>query len=118
MTTWFSLWPVLMIPSVLVFVAGLIPGLSFLNHTFGGGMVRQWLVNHVLIPILPKDWGWLLVDWYQAASVAQELVLHALVAINMNALLLPVLYLGGEGVIRLSGWSASSAFKAQRQQIK
>lgn len=118
MTTWFTLWPLLLMPSLLVFAAGLIPKLVFLNQSLGGGMVRQWMVNHVVIPILPQEWGWELVDWYQAASVTQELILHAAVAININAVLLPLLYLTGQAVIRLNGWSASSAFKAQRQQIK
>ena len=118
MITWFILWPLLLLPTVAISVLGFLPKVEFLNQAFGGGLVRQWFVNQILLPVLPSDWAWVLVEWYQLASTGQEMGLHFLIALNINAALLPVLYFIGEGLIRFNSWATTSAFRAQRKLIQ
>lgn len=118
MITWLFVGPLLSLPAVLLALLCALPMLTFNDRLLGGGTLRQWLLNHVAVPMLPKTQGVDLVAWFQTASVLQEWFLSVLIAINLNAALLPVLYVIGAMVIRFSSWSAKTDLALKRKALK
>lgn len=118
MITWLLMGPLLTLPTLLLAVLCAMPMLTFNDRLVGGGTLRQFLLNHVAVPILPNAQGAELVEWFQTAAVVQEWFLSILIAINLNAVLLPVLYVAGAMVIRLSTWSAKMDLALKRKALK
>ncbi|KAF0190500.1 MAG: hypothetical protein FD165_2668 [Gammaproteobacteria bacterium] len=118
MISWIQLWPVLVIPYVVLFSVGVLPTIALYGHAIGGSQVREWLLNHVAIPLLPNSAAWSLVDWFGTAGTAQEIGLHAVLSLNVYAIAFPLFYLMGVAMIRLSAWSASLDLKQKRQSLK
>ncbi len=103
MITWFQVWPLLTIPYLAIFGAGLLP------------FVREYLLNNLLIPIIPYDSAVKLVDWYQSTNLAGELVLHFLISLNLGTLAYPFFYLIGHLFISLTNHFAKSQIKSLNQ---
>ena len=80
--------------------------------------VREWLVNHLVLPVLPVADASRVVEWYMQTPLSGELILHALVAINMNTALLLVLYPLAAGFIRLNNWVAKTDLTLKRTSAK
>ena len=118
MITWLTATPFLALPGVLVFFTGLLPMVELYGQPVGGGLVRQWCVNHLVLPVLPAFDTQRVVDWYMQTDAAGELLLHALIVLNMNALLLPVLYPLAVGFIRLNNWVAKTNLDEKRRSVK
>lgn len=118
MITWLFMSPLLALPTVLLALLCAMPMLTFNDRLLGGGPLRQWLLNHVAVPILPSAQSAELVAWFQNASLMQEWFLSVLLAINLNAALLPVLYVIGAMVIRFSSWSAKTDLALKRNALK
>lgn len=104
MLTWFQVWPILGMPFFFVSLVSAIPTLPLFGRSFGGGMIREWLLNFFLLPVLPTRFEDQLLDWFSTATPVQEWLLVALVALNLNALLLPGLYGVAKALIAISGW--------------
>ena len=104
MITWVQLWPLLVSPLFLLGVAGLAPTVTVGGHVWGGGPLREWAVNALVLPLVPDRLGWHVVTWFQGASVWEEWALYGLIVLNLNALALPVLYGFGVGTIRWCAW--------------
>lgn len=118
MLTWFGLWPMLLMPMLLMVAAGLIPLSQPFGRAFGGPLVREWSLNHLVLPLLPDGAGWQLVNWFAHASLAQEWTFYLLVALNVNALCLPFLYAFGEGLIRLRAWATRTDLDLKHQALR
>ncbi len=118
MITWLQVAPFLAVPGVLIFLVGLLPMVDVLGTPLGGGMMREWLVNHLVLPLLPAADATRVVEWYMHTSFSGELTLHALVALNMNAALLLVLYPLAAGYIRLNNWAAKTDLSLKRGSAK
>ena len=118
MIVWLILGPFLMLP--FLGIAGLcaLPTMTFNGRLLGGGLLRQWLVNHVVLPLLPQEWATQLVSWFTQASVVQEWVLCLVFAINVNAVLLPVLYGVGLFLMRVSALFRKADLDRQRSAIR
>jgi hypothetical protein len=86
--------------------------------TLGGGLVRQWLLNHILLSISPIEQGHQLVSWFATASAVQEWLMAMLITLNINAGLLLPLYGIGQGLIRISGWYARTELDLKRKGIR
>lgn len=84
----------------------------------GGGFVRQWLLNQLLLPLAPIEQGEQLVNWFAGASLVQEWFMALLITININAVLLLPLYGIGQGLIKLSGWYARTELDLKRKGIR
>jgi len=118
MMTWLQIAPFLAVPGLLVFLSGLLPLVDVLGTPVGGGIVREWWVNHLVLPVLPAtDAAWL-VEWYLQTPLSGELLLHALVALNINTALLLVLYPLAAGYIRLNNWMAKTDLALKRTSAK
>jgi hypothetical protein len=118
MITWLQIAPFLAVPGLLVFLFGLLPMVEVFGTPVGGGLVREWCVNHLVLPVLPVADALTLVEWYMHTRLSGELLLHALVALNMNTALLLVLYPLAAGYIRLNNWVAKTDLALKRGSAK
>lgn len=118
MITWLQVAPFLAVPGVLVFLVGLLPMVDVLGAPLGGAIVREWLVNHLVLPVLPVADATRVVEWYMQTSISGELSLHALVALNINTVLLLMLYPLAAGYIRLNNWAAKTDLSLKRGSAK
>jgi hypothetical protein len=119
MIAWLHLLPLAPLPGVIVFIAGCLPTLHLEQIGYiGGGPVRQWCFNHLAVPVLPNADAHVLVDWWMQASLAGELALHGLVAVNVAAIALPPLYLVGLALVHGSAWIHTTLLRQQRTQAQ
>ena len=118
MITWLQVAPFLIIPGVLVFISGLVPMVDVLGTSLGGGLVREWFVNHLVLPVLPVADASRVVEWYMQTSLSGELALHALVALNLNTALILVLYPLAASFIRVNNWAAKTDLALKRSSAK
>ena len=115
MLTWMTLWPFMAIPFVLPFLLGILPMFSIAGQELGGPLLRQSLVNG-LAALLPYEPAVLLVAWFTHASLSQELILHALICLNLGLVVYPLFYAMGVFSIRTAAWRVRTEM-AQRQSL-
>ncbi|KAF0190545.1 MAG: hypothetical protein FD165_2626 [Gammaproteobacteria bacterium] len=109
MLTWVQVWIVLPAPLFPLFLVGCFPTVELAGRVFNGGVIRQWFVNHVALPVLPESAGQALVAWFDhQASFAQEVILHLVISIDLTLLLLPVTYGLGKAIIFISSWASTT----------
>ena len=118
MLTWMRLWPLLLLPFVPLFLVGCLPTIPLMEVSLEGGIVRQWFVNHFLLPVLPHDWAVTLVAWFHQAGYWQELLLHFIVSVDLTLVLLPLMYGVGNLVIKLSAWGATTDHAMKVKQVR
>lgn len=119
MISWIQLWPLLVIPYGVLFGIGLLPDVTFMGQPWGGALVREWLLNQILLPLLPSAQGWDLVAWYQQASITGELLLHALITLNLYVFFgFPLFLALGTVVIRINAWSRATDLIQKRRYVK
>lgn len=118
MITWLLMGPLLSLPTALLALLCAVPQITVNNRMVGGAQLRQWLLNHVADRVLPNAQGAELITWFQHASVLQEWLLSVLIAINLNAVVLPALYAIGAMVIWFSSWSAKTDLALKRKALK
>ncbi len=115
MITWIQLWPLLGLPTLIVAALAAIPTVVFHGRPFGGGPVREWLFNHVLLLPLPHAVTVALVARFAHPSILQQWLLALLAALNLNAILLPLLYVIAAAVIGGSGYAARKNIELKRR---
>jgi hypothetical protein len=118
MITWIQMWPILTIPFVIVTAAAAIPTAVWNGRILGGGPIREWLLNHLLLPVLPQDAGASLVGWFQSANALQEWSVSALIALNINAVLLPLLFGLGHILIQTTNWFSNKDLELKRRAAR
>ena len=103
--TWFGLWPLLILPAVMMIALGALvtPGLG--GHGAGGNAVQYWCIVHLLLDWLPHAAQARLAAVLARADAPHRWMLYLLVTANVNALMLPPLYALGSGLLRLQAWS-------------
>lgn len=118
MITWIQVWPLLGTP--LLIVAGLagLPTATFNGRVLGGGPIREWLLNHWLLPVLPHEAAAQLVAWFQSANGLQEWLIALLIGLNINALLLPAFYWLGLVMIRTGNWFTNKDLELKRRAAR
>ena len=114
MITWVRLWPLLALPTLLVAGLGALPTGALRGQPLGGGPWRQVVLNHVLLPLLPGDAAAQVVNGFARATVLQEWLVTALIALNINVALLPVLYGAGTLLVRASAALAKQDLQQKR----
>ncbi|MDA8362524.1 MAG: hypothetical protein M0Z84_01610 [Gammaproteobacteria bacterium] len=118
MTTWIALWPLLAVPCVLMIAIGAVPSLLLGVHEIGGAAVRNWCVVHLLLDWLPGDARVRLLVWFDRTDALRRWAFYLLIAINVNALLLPVLYGVGEAALRLQAWAVRRQLETQSRAAR
>ena len=118
MLTWLRVWPLLVLPVLLITLLASLPTFEHNESLLGGGPVREWLLNQALLPLLPDTQAFVLVGWFESASVPAEWLLALLIAVNINALLLLPLYAIGGGMIALSQWLTRTELHLKRRGVR
>lgn len=118
MLTWVRLWVILPAPLVPLFLVGCIPAFEIMGKTIQGGVIRQWFVNHIALPVLPHDWAVQLVAWFEQASYMQELVLHFVISVDLTLVLLPLMVLIGQVLISISAWMSTTDHSLKTKQVR
>lgn len=118
MITWAPLLPLMILPTLLIGALGLLPELHLAHIHISGESVRLFFVAHVLSPFLTSTTAGVFAQWYAVASAPARLALHGLIAVNINAALLPVLYGAGVVAIRFFNWFRVFELETQRQHVK
>ena len=118
MLTWFRLWPLLLLPGFFMSLLISLPIFALRQHSLGGGLIRQWLLNHCLLPLLPDMQTEQMIDWFSQASVLQEWLLAFLIVLNVNALLLLPVFFVGQRMIQFSAWTMRTELTLKRQSIR
>ena len=114
MITWIQVWPILGMPTIVVAGIAALPTAEFRSRILGGGPVREWLLNHLLLPLIPQDAGLALAAWFQHANGVQEWLVALLIALNVNAVLLPAFYGLGFVIIRTGNWFTNKDLELKR----
>lgn len=123
MITWIHYWPFLPMPTLLLSAMAAIPTRTINGHLVGGGPVREFCLNNfawpaLSLPVWPAGSTAQLVAWFSTASEFQEWLLTFVVALNINAILLPLLYGLGVAVIGLSSWHAKKNIDQKRNAMR
>ena len=121
MITWLQYYLVLPMPALLLSAMAAMPTGMLSGRPIGGGPVREYLLNHCALPVVrwfSVDDAVRLVGWFATASGFQEWLMAFVVAININALLLPPLYGLGVVVIGLSSWATKVNIDQKRQAVR
>ena len=118
MLTWVRLWVILPAPLLPLLLVGCIPAFEIMGKTLQGGIIRQWFVNHIALPLLPHDWAVQLVAWFEQASFIQELMLHLLISADLTLLLLPLMYLVGHVLISMNAWASTTDHSLKIKQVR
>lgn len=118
MLTWFRLWPLLALPLFLLSLLISLPMFEVRHQLLGGGLVRQWLLNQGLLPLLPEAQTEQVIHWFAQASPLQEWLLAFWIALNINALLLLPLFFIGKLAIGFSAWTMRTELNVKRQGVR
>ncbi|MHB8453230.1 MAG: hypothetical protein ACYDDO_00765 [Acidiferrobacterales bacterium] len=118
MITWIAFWPFLALPSLLMIGIGGLVSVTVYGRLVGGMIVRRWCIEHLMILWLPPHAGARLEAWVNQAKFAHEWILYVAIAINVNAVLLPILYIVGEGIVRFHGWRVRKDLDLKRSALK
>ena len=119
MITWMQLWWELLIPLLMVAVLSVaLPTIHITGRVSGGGPIREWFLNHCLLPLLSDHDAQALVVWWMKANEWQEIALVLFIGLNINVVLLPLLWAQGEAWIRLKSWFARRSLEDRRRLIR
>ena len=118
MITWIQIWPLMGLPAFVIAALCALPTVEAFHRVLGGGPLREALVNFLVVPWLPGNHAQAFIELYAGLSALQEWLISLWLALNVNALLLPLLYLAGCGVIRLANWFATTDLRLKREQAK
>ncbi len=118
MMTWFSAWPLAASPFFIISLVSAIPTFVYKGGTLGGLPIREWILDHLLLPVLPAAIEDRILDWFSHASYLEEWLLVAFVAININAALLPLLYYLVGGLIRINNYLTRKSYEAKQSAVR
>lgn len=118
MLTWMRFWPVFVGPVLLLNVLGFLPTVFEGGRYWGGGPIRQWMLNTLLIPLLNVSQAEQIVQWFNEASVLQECVMYGILILNLDLLLMPVFYGFGQGIMRVLNWMTVKDLALKRQAAR
>ncbi|EAR07572.1 hypothetical protein [Reinekea blandensis] len=122
--TWFNLryamwfpvvWFFMLAPFVIPVVPESVSQYSAIDLNWSlGGQMRDWLLNTMVLPYLPREWSFGLVQWWYSANYLQELGLMVLVSLNLFIPVSFVLFWLISGYMALVNWFNKSRVDAER----
>jgi hypothetical protein len=108
----------LFVPTLLGGALTALPTVPLRGHLLGGGPLREWLLNHLLLTWMPRVPAGELIAWFAHATILQEWLLAMFIVVNLNVLGLPLLLGAGNGVIRLRNWLSSKSLELKREGVR
>ena len=118
MITWIQIYPLLAMPTLLISVIAWLPVIKFNGHVLSGMQFSEWLLDHLMIPILPNIWLDALLKWFAHAGNLEVWMLVTLVALNINALLLPLLYWMVKQLINTGNWFTNKSLELKTDSVR
>lgn len=118
MISWVTFWPFLLIPGLVMAGMGALVTLPVHGHLLGGEAVRDWCNAHLLLAWLPDSAAYRVETWLKEAPLMHQWILYLLVVMNVNALLLPFLYVAGEAIMRFHGWGVRLDLELKRRATR
>ncbi len=120
MKSWLELenWYLPFIVFVVILSVGLLPTVEFDGQYYGGGVVREWTLNHVFLVVTPFEFRHALLAWWQQAAYREEVALYGLFTVNAFVAMLPLLYGLMKLKIELYNWHTLSVFESKQQRLK
>lgn len=120
MKTWLDadLWALPVAVLMILVFPMLLPTLQIQGNYIGGGVIREWVLNHVLMPFVPLEKGQAVVDWWHQAGWFEESMVYAIFVVNAFALLMPVIYALMKLKIASSNWYRLRQFKDKHHYVK
>jgi len=120
MKTWldWDVWILFVLVWVLLMIPAVIPTVELNGEYFGGGVVREWAFNRMIVAIVPAEHNAQLIDWWEQAQIGGELAIYFLVTLNAYACLLPLTYGLGKLKIGITNWYHLKQFRTKHQNIK
>ena len=116
MKTWWD-FAGLFFLALLIPLVGFLPTFSFNGKMYGGGIIRQYLVNQI-IPIMQPEKARILADYFLSANYWQEAIVYLPIAINFIAILFLTIYCFGSISIQISNFIHRDKYQRQRDSIK
>lgn len=117
MKTWYQFWPALVFAFILPFVPGLLPTFDLLGQFWGGGPVREFVVN-IMVEYLPVATGNNLIERFENGTAVTEFLLYAPVAINISLILMWLVFAFVTMTINVSNIYESAEYESQRKAAK
>ncbi len=119
MLTWIRLWPVFIVPIFFINMLGFLPTVFEMGRYWGGGPVRQWMLNTFLLPLLSYSHAEQIVYWFNhEATIFQECLMYGVIILNLDIFSLPVIYGIGNGVMKLLNWSTVKELNLKRKAAR
>lgn len=85
--TWFNLFPFLLSSVLIPILVGLIPNFTNRNGViYGGGVIRENVINFFAINIFPVEWGNKLVQLFSDANGMDEFLVYLPFGLNIGLL--------------------------------
>lgn len=79
---------------------------------------REWVMNHLVLPILPIDWAIRLADWWMSTGYWGEVALHALVSMHVFLPVAVLMFVWFELSMTLQNWWTRKQYRAESAQAK
>jgi len=117
MKTWWNFLPALLLVFLIPFIAGALPTLEIKGQYWGGGVVREFAINHVA-QWLPHGKGQQYVAAFSQASLIREYVLYLPIALNVATVLFAVMACFYSMFITTSNWIDRKVYQSQRKASK
>ncbi len=114
MISWVTLWPLLVMPGLIMTGLGALATVKVHGHLFGGAAVRQWCDLHLVVANLPTNAAGRLESWLNLSPFVHQWIVYLIIVANINTLLLPLLYVAGEVILRLHRWGARKDLQLKR----
>ena len=118
MLTWIRFWPMFVVPVFVLNAIGFLPTIFEARRYWGGGPVRQWMLNTFLIPLLSDAQAHQITDWFNTATVIQECLMYSIIILNLNLLVIPILYGCGNGIIKVINWISVRDLELKREAVR
>jgi len=117
MKTWWNYVGLIVMAIIVPFIIGLIPTFEFNGKIFGGGPIRQYIVNHIAT-YLPPSTANELIAQFMNGTTQDEIILYLPIAFNISAITLIIAFCFGTVLIEINNFIKNSIYKSERQKAK
>lgn len=82
------------------------------------GYPREWVMNRLVLPILPTDWAVGLANWWMTTGYWGEVALHALISAHLFLPVAVLMFFWFELSMKLQNWWKRKQYRAESAQAK
>ena len=115
--TWIDVIPAFIILPLVPFMVAFIPTFNFKGSYYGGGPIREYVINKMEI-FIPFDNFVLIKEYFYQATVSQEIMLYSIFALNISIIILWVTFILGGLYMKIYNTIGNSAYQSKRKAIR